>query len=399
MARVSPLRNLHDNAEAETLPYAAPETSPIEIVGTFGHLELEYAAIRRGSALIDQPQRATMVVTGDDAPDFLARMLTQRLDDLEPWRARRSFWLNQKGRIDADLRVLRLSDAFVLDVDAHAAARTRETLDAYVIGEDVTIADETASRHRFALHGPRAAGLLQACAEDGGNAIGALEDGFVARCVIGGAEVIADRQDALGSPGYELHMATEEAERVWQRLCEVGLPATEEEQSTEHRLRPAGWHAFNTARVEAGWPLYYLDFGPNSLPHETGVVHDRVSFTKGCFLGQEVVARMESRGRGKQCLVAIRIDAPPHAPESGRPTQPITGEAVLDAEDPTGAPIGVVTSSVLSPMLGDAPICFAQVKRARGDAGTLVLVEAQGARMPGEVRASLNFLEKAPSAG
>jgi len=399
MARVSPLRNLHDNAEAETLPYAAPETGPIEIVGTFGHLELEYAAIRRGSALFDQPQRATLVVTGDDAADFLVRMLTQHLGDLEPWRARRSFWLNQKGRIDADLRVIRLPDAFVLDVDAHAAARTKETLESYVIAEDVEIADETAQRHRLALHGPRAAGLLEACASEGGEAIGALNDGFVARCEIGGAEVIVDRQDALGSPGYELHMATDDAERVWERLCEVGLPAAEEEQSTVHRLRPAGWHAYNTARVEAGWPLFYLDFGPNSLPHETGVVHDRVSFTKGCFLGQEVVARMESRGAGKQILVGIKIDAPPHDPESGRPAQPITGEAVLDAEDPTGSPIGVVTSSVLSPMLGDAPICFAQVKRKKSEAGALALVEAQGARMPGEIQASLNFLEKAPSAG
>ncbi|MFG0274282.1 MAG: hypothetical protein ACF8QF_04415 [Phycisphaerales bacterium] len=397
MARVSPLRNLHDAAEAETIPYAASGAGPVEIVGTFGQLELEYAAIRRGGALFDLPHRATLVVTGEEAMDFLGRMLTQRLDDLAPWRARRSFWLSRQGRVDADLRVVRLPDRILLDVDIHAAQRTKETLESYIITEEVTIADETAQRHGLALHGPRAAGLLAACASDGAGDIESLEDGQVARCVIDSVEVLVDRQDALAVPGFEMHMAADDAERVWTRLCEVGMAP--EGQSTPHRLRPAGWHAFNTARVEAGWPVYYLDFGPDSLPHETGVVHDRVSFKKGCFLGQEVVARMEARGAGKQILVAIKLDAPPHDASSGRPMQPITGEAVLDAEDPTGKPIGVVTSSVQSPMLGDAPICFAQVSRKKSDASTLVLVEAQGARMPGEIQASLSFLKPVGSAG
>lgn len=396
MARVSPLGNLHRAAEAATIPCPAPGGAPIELVASFGQWELEYAAIRRGCALFDQPQRATLVATGADAPDFLNRMLTQAIADLAPWRARRSFWLNRQGRIDADLRVLRLPDRFILDVDAHAAGRTKETLESYIIGEDVVIADETARRHRLALHGPRAAGLLGACAEGGAEAIQSLEDGQVGRCVIGACEVLVDRQDALAAPGYELHMATDDAQRVWERLCEVGLPG-EDDKPTPHRLRPAGWHAFNTARVEAGWPLYCVDFGPNSLPHESGVVHDRISFRKGCFLGQEVVARMESRGAGKQILVAIKLATPPRDGASG-PVQPITGEAVLDASDPTGAPIGAVTSSVLSPMLGDAPICLAQVKRARSAGGTLVLVEAQGSRMPGEVRATLSFLKEAPVA-
>jgi folate-binding protein YgfZ len=397
MARVSPLRNLHDAAEAETIPYAAPGAGPVEIVGTFGQLELEYAAIRRGSALFDLPNRATLAVTGEEAMDFLGRMLTQRLDDLAPWRARRSFWLSRQGRIDADLRIVRLPDRVLLDVDVHSAAHAKETLDAYIITEDVTIADETASRHRFALHGPRAAGLLAACAAEGAGDIEALEDGQVARCVIGGAEVIVDRQDALAVPGFELHMATDDAERIWTRLCEVGMAP--EGKTSPHRLRPAGWHAFNTARVEAGWPVFRIDFGPDSLPHETGVVHDRISFKKGCFLGQEVVARMEARGAGKQILVAIKLEKPPHETSSGRPVQPITGEAVLDASDPTGAPIGVVTSSVLSPMLGDAPICFAQVSRKKSEAGAMVLVEAQGARMPGEIQPSLTFLKPVGSAG
>lgn len=398
MARTSPIGNLHARAEAETIPCAAPGQAPIEMVSTFGELELEYAAIRRGCALFDLPHRAVLSVRGEEAMDFLSRMLTQRLDDLAPGRARRSFWLNRKGRLESDLRVIRLPDSVLLELDAHAAAKTKETLESYVIVEDVTIEDETASRHRLSLHGPRAAGLLDECASA---TLTTLEEDQVAAFVIAGAEVFVDRQDALGVPGYELHMAADDALRVWERLCEVGLPEESDDpappKQTPHRLRPAGWHAYNIARVEAGWPLFYVDFGPNTLPHETGVVHDRVSFKKGCFLGQEVVARMESRGAGKQILSAIRLEAPGASDAPGRPVQPITGEAVLPGDDPEGSPIGVVTSSVVSPMLGEAPICFAQVKRTAAQAGAAVLVEAQGSRMPGVVQESLRFL--APAAG
>jgi len=420
MARTSPIGNLHARAEAETIPCAAPGEAPIELVSTFGELELEYAAIRRGCALFDLPHRAVLSVRGEETMDFLNRMLTQRLDDLAPQRARRSFWLNRKGRLESDLRVIRLPDRVLLELDAHAAPKTKETLESYLIVEDVTIEDETTTRHRLSLHGPRAAGLLAACAagervapevdeaDNGdasdtlpGDALTTLEEGQVATCVIAGAEVLVDRQDALGVPGYELHMAADDALPVWERLCEVGLPEQTDDEAppkqTPHRLRPAGWHAYNIARVEAGWPLFYVDFGPNTLPHETGVVHDRVSFKKGCFLGQEVVARMESRGAGKQILSAIRMEAPVATDEPGRPVQPITGEAVLPGDDPEGSPIGVVTSSVVSPMLGEAPICFAQVKRTAAQAGAAVLVEAQGSRMPGVVQESLRFLAPAAS--
>src|SRR5439155_2357027 len=100
----------------------------------------------------------------------------------------------------------------------------------------------------------------------------------------------------------------ESAVAIWQQLIEAGhdqnhgaavlrgVPAT---LGAQVRLRPAGWHAFNIARIEAGTPLYNIDFGPESLPAESGVLLGRVSFTKGRYFGQEVVARMQSRGHSK----------------------------------------------------------------------------------------------------
>src|SRR5690606_7440135 len=154
----------------------------------------------------------------------------------------------------------------------------------------------------------------------------------------------------------------------------------------ERKAVRAGWHAYNVARIEAGWPIYMLDFGPDSLPHETGVLHDRVSFTKGCYLGQEVVARMQSLGKPKQRLVGLRIDAPPTGPDA------VTAAAVLAGPDPSSEVVGAVTSAAISPMLGSAPVAFAMVKYKHTTPGTtLHLLVEGGGTVPATVQEGLTF--------
>jgi folate-binding protein YgfZ len=160
-------------------------------------------------------------------------------------------------------------------------------------------------------------------------------------------------------------------------------------------LRPAGWHAFNIARIEAGSPLYYIDFGPDSLPAETGVLEDRVSFKKGCYLGQEVVARMHSRGHSKQVLVGVDFDTVPD-PTTGFPLQPLGGTPVHLATPVTGKdePVGMVTSSTLSPMNGSRPVALVQLKQAHIAPGTALVVPTIAPsgdfRLPGRVRETLH---------
>src|SRR5262245_1256909 len=111
MPRVSPIQALHERAQAVLMPYGHDERDPgIPLVATYGELELEYAAIRKHAALYDQPHRAVIEVTGPDRIDFLNRMITQELKGLSQGEVRRAFWLNRKGRIDADLRVIELGD-------------------------------------------------------------------------------------------------------------------------------------------------------------------------------------------------------------------------------------------------------------------------------------------------
>lgn len=405
-----PLRARHLQAEAAFVRFGGAARAPdggdaggegVEIVATFGELEAEYAAIRKGCVLIDLPHRGALEVRGGDRLDFLQRMLTQDVGRkaLPAWRAARSFWLSRKGRIDADLRLIETEARCVVDLDRMVAASAARTLGEFVFAEDVAIEDRSATFRRLAMHGPLAPrALAAALTRTTGPSVDALKPGWACEGTIEGVDVLVDRHDTTGEIGFEFLVPVEGVARVWETL----LSAVEADDGG----RAAGWHAYNIARIEAGWPLFLIDFGPANLPHESGVLRDRVSFSKGCYLGQEIVARMESLGRPKQSLVAVRIDEAPQGEQIAPPDrppehpsekaltantlrQPETGAAVFGAEG--DEPIGAVTSSALSPMLGDAPIAFAQVRTQHAAAGAALRVATPGGLIGAKVQDGLTF--------
>jgi len=363
--------DLYREHEAHLHPYGDPQRGLL-VPMVFEHVELEYAAVRKGCALVDLPQSGTIEVTGADRLDFLNNLLTQELKGLEPMRSVRSFWLNRKGRIDADLRLLDMGQEdgqrLHMATDALVAGKTAEALAEFVFAEDVTLTDATESMHRLALHGPRAAQTVMSVA-DTDEHVG-LEPGRAMTVMIAGTSVLVEREDSAGELGLVLTMPTSAARRVYERLAAVD------------GVRPCGWMAYNIARIEAGWPLFQIDFTGDNLPAETGVLHDRVSFTKGCYLGQEVVARMQSLGKPKQVLAALRLaeGQDPRLPEE---------RAEIFAQADSDKPIGTVTSSTIAPMLSATPIALAQVRTAHADAGATLFVLAEGVRTAFEVQPQL----------
>lgn len=354
--------------QVQYVPWGPEDQTACELVATYGDPEAEYAALRRGGGLMDAPHRGTLRVSGSGRRAFLDRMLTQDLRNLEPGMAAQSFWLTRKGRIEADLLLVETGEAILADLDIHAAAPCAAGLAGYVFGEEVTIADAGESFYRLSLHGPAA---LDVIARAAGAERLALDDLRAQSLEIAGAEVFAARCDQTGDPGLELFVPREHVEGVWDAL----LGPWEEKR----RVRPVGWYAYNTARIEGGTPLFNIDFGPGNLPHETGVLERRVSFKKGCYLGQEIVARTQHLGRPKQVLVGLRPAAD---------ALPVAGTPVLAREgDSLGPPVGVVTSSTVSPMLGAAPIAFAMIRTAQAEPGTTVLVGAEGATVEAAVGA------------
>ncbi|MDY7110621.1 MAG: aminomethyltransferase family protein [Planctomycetota bacterium] len=338
-------------------------TIACELPATFGEVEAEYAALRRGAALIDCPQRGTLRITGDERLEFLDRMVTREMEDLLPGAARESFWLNRKGRIEADLLLIELGDEMFVDVDICQAARTVETLESFIFTEDVQIGNKSGEHHRIAVHGP-AAHLVLATAT--GESAFDLAPLAAKRTSISGVDIVITRRDQTGDLGLELIVPYEEAGTVWDAL----LGTDQLISGGKRRVRPAGWYAYNMARIEAGTPLMNIDFGATNLPHETGIIEQRISFDKGCFLGQEVVARMKSHGRVPRTLVGLRLEGE---------ALPVAGAAVYRKEDgEMGDAVGVVTSSTISPMLGAPPVAFAMIAGESAREGATLLVGAEG---------------------
>jgi folate-binding protein YgfZ len=357
---VNPLREIHEQAEAEFQAYA-----DVEIVATFGEPQAEYAAIRKGCALIDLPQRGILEVRGPDRIEFLNRFLTNELINKEtktpiaPGRGVYAFLLNNKGRIVTDMNVLERGDRILLETDARNIANLQGALEKYIFSEKVEFSTLMTRSHQIALHGPKAADVLRQ-----------LTGGFTdlpsigsTAARIGDIEAVVWRDDPCGVPGYFLILPTEMAPRIWMSI----LTAFPDSDPGKRAIRPAGWAVFNTTRIEAGRGLFGIDFDDSVLPAETGQLERAVSLTKGCYLGQEIVARMYARSQIARQVVGMRMNDQ---------ALPMAGAPIVDAAQNQ---VGIVTSSTISPVLSNAAICLGMAKKQFCAVGSTVKIAAEGA--------------------
>lgn len=369
----------------------------VSVVQAFDPVEVEYAAVRRHAAIFDQPHTGVLEFRGPDRASFLNRMLTQNLADLKPGGSRSSFLLDRKGRIAADLRVVHLAERTLALGDVFAVERARESLEKYIIAEDVTVVDLTGMHHVMSMHGPAAAAIVAGACGEGAVGIAEIGAGSVLECVVAGAPAVIDRQDWCGEIGLTLVVDAARAAAVYEAVSTPWSARGPGDAAAPQTAlaRRVGWHALNIARLEAGTAVYMLDFGPDSLPHETGdaTMADRVSFKKGCYLGQEIVARMQSLGHPKQKLVGLRVSG---SEAGGSPqAQATTGAAVLESAQAGAAVVGAVTSSAFSPMNSGEHVCFAMVKWSFAAEGKVVYLDAGGEPVAATVQAGLSFLRRA----
>jgi folate-binding protein YgfZ len=381
MNLADPLRPLHEQADAEFQPYG-----DLEIVSTFGEPAAEYAALHKGCGLMDLPQLGVVRATGKDRLAFLNNLVTTGLVDRETkqplaaGQARAGYLLNLKGRVAAALQVVELGDQTLLVLPRFQAEMVRAALDLYLFAEDVqlTVADDL---HTIALHGPAAAAML-ADAADGD--VPTLDGQSCGGVSISGVAATVFRDDVAGEAGLHLLVPTSSAGQVWGHLESVG-GSPDPQRPHMKRLRPVGWAAFNARRIERGRVLPGVDYelvapprpgkgkeppadAPRGvLPAELPRFEEHVSVTKGCYLGQEVVARMHARNVVAKQIVGLKIDDD---------ALPMAGVAVTDEND---AAVGLVTSSTVSPILSRAAIALAYLKRPHFEVGTRLKVAAEGA--------------------
>ena len=326
-----------------------------DVPAAFADPAAEYRALREDAALVDLAYRARVRVTGSDRVDFLHGMLSNDVKGIGPGRGCQAFLLTEQGKVVADCIVLVLADAILLDGMASAVAAAIVALERHVIADDVELTALGSADHAFGVYGPAAARALERL----GVVATPAEDYAHVVVEVRGASLRIVRVPAPGAGGFLCLVPANEAVAWWTCCVEAGLP-------------PAGQQALEVLRIESGAPAYGRDVGPDTIvlevPFETAI-----SFTKGCYLGQEVVERVTARGHVNRKLVGLEV-AGAVVPPAG---------AALFADDHE---VGRVTSAAWSWRLA-CPVALAYVRRDHLNPGTMLDLHVGAGATPATVRA------------
>lgn len=312
-----------------------------------------YQAARERAAFLALPERALLVASGPDRQKFLNSLLSNEIAKLAPGQGCLAALMDVKGHLAALMRVLVAADSVRLELPAERVASVEATLVHYKVAAPVRFSRPALCV--LALLGPQASETL---AQAGAELPGAAAESHVATRVAGHPALVARASD-LPQGGLVLHVEAEAKPAVEAALSSAGAVFLDRE-------------AFDALRIEQGLPVYGTDVDESHLLHETGLVSRYHSPSKGCYLGQEVIARLEARGGNVSRALRGLLLSAPCAPG-----------AVLSVD---GQPAGRVTSVATSPRLG--PIALGYVHRNHFAPGTRVEVEGQPA-----VVAALPFAE------
>lgn len=332
----------------------------VEVVSDFGDPDTEYHAVRGdGVGVADHSWRDTLVVTGSDAVPWLQGLVTSDLLALaEEGSGQVTTAVNQVGRLIAEARVLHMPEMLVLDLEPGVLeAGLFSHLRRHIITEDVTLIDRSEQTARVSVYGARAAALLDRLC-DTQEPVSSLDEFEGTWGAMGDEDVVIQRVPLTGEPGFDVSFASEAAAKIWDTLLETSQLDGGDE------VVPVGFDTLETLRIEAGVPRFGKELTEERIPLEAGLDH-AISFNKGCYLGQEIIARLDTRGTPARLLRTLVL-AGGAAPREG-------AEVERD-----GKPVGEVISSVWSPLL-QKPIALAYVKRKHNDLGTEVEVEARTA--------------------
>jgi len=287
-----------------------------------------YTALRQGAGLIERTGVGRILLTGADRRSYLQGLLTNDIEALTPGTGCYAAMLTAQGRMMTDMRVLELGDSVLLSLPLHVTAGIRDHLDRFIFSEDVQVEDVTASRAEIGIYGPRTEHVLVMVGAEG-RVPSRLFDSTRVRVV--GAETLLVQSDEPGLPGYDIVLDAADVEGVTAALVAAGaVRATEADAEV--------------VRIESGRPRFGIDMDTDTIPLEAGLEDRAISRSKGCYVGQEVIVRVQDRGHGRVAkrLVGLTFDAAAPVPAAGA--------RILSG----GREIGRVTSATWSPALSRA---------------------------------------------
>ena len=338
-----PLHHLHQQLGASFTGLA-----DWEVPAAYKDAASEYRAATEGVALIDRSYLGRFRVQGKDALDLLNRLSTYKVDVLPEGTGAATALLTNKGRVIDLLHLFATEDGLLMTTSPHTRQRVAEWVELYTFLEEVSLEDATERTAMLTLLGPEVDGLLERLFSVHP---ARLELYGSSKVSLNGTEVTLLRTDPLDSPGYDIIVAAEDAERIWQALVDGGAT-------------PVGEEAYNALRIQAGVPRYGWELSEAVNPWEVNL--DRyIHFEKGCYTGQEVVLRLYNYNKVQRRLVSLRL-----------PSGDVAKGAKLQAEEKDA---GWVSSIAIHPLTGQA-IGLGVVRSAHIKEGaTLQVLDTAGA--------------------
>jgi folate-binding protein YgfZ len=323
-------------------------TEPVVLLAQ-GEVQDEYHAALEHAAVFDQTDRGQVEVRGEEAARFLHRLLANDVRSLLPGQGNRNLLLSSKGKVRFTVDLSVESGRILLSTEPGRAPGLMEALEVYHFAEQLTLFDKTSQHAPIALVGPQAPGIAARVSGRDPPSSEVPRHAFVDGSLATPAGPVPVRVTALpvaGSPGLRLDAGPEHAPLLWRALLDAGAT-------------PAGLIAFDCLRVEAGAAAPRVDVDESIYPQEARL-EAAYSLDKGCYIGQEVVAKIDTYGGLNKRLVALRVSNDEPVPR---------GTRLLREEDGEWRDLGVVTSWTHSFAL-DTGLVLGFVKRRHQAAGT-----------------------------
>ena len=328
----SPLDQVHTRLGATMI-----ERDGWSVPESYGDKLFEYASVREGGAgLIDQSSRGRILVSGSEAVQFLNGLITNDMKTLAVHTWMPAAFPNVQGRLLASVRVIRLADeetgknvcpTFLIDTEPATHERVLKTIERFTLAGDFRVTDITGQTVMLSVQGKKAVNVVRLVMGDEAPNLAAQQamkippqQGEVA------SEVTVIRATHTAADGVDLLVNSEQASSLWDALVIAGA-------------RPSGYDAFEILRIEAGVPRYGVDMDETNVVTEVAL-DEAVSYTKGCYVGQEIIARIKYRGHVARKLTGLLFD------------QAVTVEANASIKSQDQKDIGRITSSTYSPHLG-----------------------------------------------
>jgi folate-binding protein YgfZ len=353
------IRDLHQRHNA-----VFTEVNGAEVVDHCGEFRNEYAALTTSAGVIDLSFRSRLCLTGADRQTFLNGQVTNNVKDLNVGEGCYAALVTAKGKVQSDLNIYILENEILLDFEPGYSAAVAERLEKYVIADDVQIVDVSAHFGLLSVQGPKSEEVLCRLNWQFETPQDPMQIAMRHHPSFG--EIYICRLHRTGTSGFDLYLPTTALEKAADELITAargpgGLAC--------------GWQALETARIEAGIPRFGADMDESNLAPETGIEMRAISYSKGCYIGQEVIARIRTYGQVAKALRVLK-------PLDDSNAVPQRGDRLFAGD----REVGHITSAVLSPA-ANSPIALGYVRREHNAIGTDLVLRASNGDRPVRVLA------------